>query len=143
MQRSTAGQCSQSERFWNSQYQIVCLHQIAPFGAQWTLERRRQEDYNSQWAWKTIKKQGNVDKIRLMPIYIYRNQQNVQGLTSLSQMGPRAQWGSRHMLPFLTQNLSPIDNNLQGRNLVSSTRVSLGMQTTLKGRPHRSMPSSI
>lgn len=49
--------------------------------------------------------------------------------------GPSAERRSRHKPPSITQMLSPIDNSLQIK-ISFLQRVSLGIQTTLKARPH-------
>ena len=48
IQRPTTGQCSESERLWNTQSRVGGLHQIPPLRAQGTSQKRGQKESKSQ-----------------------------------------------------------------------------------------------
>ena len=65
----------------------------------------------------------------------HMNSQNLQHHRFKSDGIPALREGRGQELPFLTKKLSPIEIHCKGK-ICFSTRVSLGVQTVLNGRPH-------
>ena len=110
-----------------------CLHQIPKPRVQETLWTRRWKEFKSQKVWRTPRKPGHLTLAQLMHIdtqrctYIHTETVvvNIWLARVSTRWGPRVERKNRRMPTSLNQKLSPVDNHLEMKNLVSSKRVSL------------------
>jgi hypothetical protein len=95
-------------------------HQTLPLRAQRTLQKRKQKEHECQRGWRTPSKQGSLyQQDECSCALIATARQHAQGLHRSASDGVLALKGEVDMPLFLTQKLSPTNNYLQTKKLVS------------------------
>lgn len=135
IQRSTTALCSESERPWNTHSKWIVSVKFFPIVFM-ELWKSREKDFKSYWGWKTPRRRRLLNTTRLMYIWTHRVYESIPSMHKSKPDGVPAL--RRDMNPNLHPSTEAVSNwqPFKKENFVLSNGVLLGIQITLKGRPH-------
>lgn len=135
IQRSTTGLCSESERPWNTQSKWIVSIKFFP-SVFMELWKSRGKDCKSQWGWKTPRRQSLLDTTGLMHIWTHRVCERIPSMHKSKSDGLSALRRDKDPNPHPSPEAVSNWQLFKKENFVFSNGVLLGIQITLKGRPH-------